>query len=66
MSIKSKERSLAMLLNEIGFPVFRVMKKDWRWVSRNFDSNEAVVEGHPLASRARLLLREVLRAQVIK
>ena len=66
MSLESKERVLTMLLNEIGFPAFRVVKKDWRWVSRNFDSNEAVVEGHPLASRARLLLRKVLRAQVTR
>ena len=64
--IEAKEKLLADLLNEIGFPVHRVTKRDWRWVGRNFASNEAVVEGHPLADKARLLLRQVLKAQVLK
>jgi len=59
--LKIKETLLTNLLNQIGFPVYRIVKKDWRWVGRNFNSNPAVVEGHPLADRARLLLREVLK-----
>ena len=52
------------MLNILGFPVFRIAKKDWRWFDRNFSSNSTVVEGHTMAEPAKALLKEVVRASI--
>tara|TARA_Y100000310_G_scaffold275368_1_gene291869 strand:+ start:199 stop:405 length:207 start_codon:yes stop_codon:yes gene_type:complete len=65
MLLRDKEDSLARMLNILGFPVFRIAKKDWRWFDRNFSSNSTVVEGHPMSEPARTLLKEVLRDSIM-
>jgi hypothetical protein len=61
MSLSNREDNLARMLNILGFPVFRITKKDWRWFDRNFNCSPTVVEGHPMAEPAKALLKKVLR-----